>query len=41
MNVPSDRVLDHIVELRKNNLIAMEHGHGLTPTYKAIIIGGE
>jgi F420-non-reducing hydrogenase iron-sulfur subunit len=41
MNVPTDRVLDHIVELRKNNLIAMEHGHGLTPTYKAIIIGGE
>jgi len=41
MKVPTDRVLDHIVELRKNNLIAMEHGHGLTPTYKAIIIGGE
>jgi len=41
MNVPTDRVLEHIVELRKNNLIAMEHGHGLTPTYKAIIIGGE
>ena len=40
MKVPTDRVLEHIVELRKNNLIAME-GHGMTPTYKAIIIGGE
>jgi len=40
MKIPADRVLEHIVELRKNNLIAMD-GHGMTPTYKAIIIGGE
>jgi len=41
MDVPTDKVLDHIVELRRKNMIAMEHGHGLTPTYRAIIIGGE
>jgi F420-non-reducing hydrogenase iron-sulfur subunit len=41
INVPTDRVLEHIVELRKNSQIAMEHGHGQTPTYRAIIIGGE
>lgn len=41
MNVPTDRVLRHIVSLRQKNLLAMEHPEGLTPTYKAIEIGGE
>ncbi len=41
MDVPTDRVLRHIVALRQKNLIAMEHPEGLTPTYKTIEIGGE
>ena len=41
MDVPTDKVLRHIVVLRQKNMIAMEHPDGLTPTYKAIEIGGE
>jgi len=41
MNVPTDKVLRHIVALRQNNLLAMEHPEGFTPTYKTIVIGGE
>jgi len=41
MDVPTDRVLRHIVVLRQKNMIAMEHPEGFTPTYKAIEIGGE
>ena len=41
MDVPTDRVLKHIVVLRQKNMIAMEHPEGFTPTYKAIEIGGE
>ncbi len=41
MEVPTDRVLKHIVVLRQKNMIAMEHPEGFTPTYKTIIIGGE
>ena len=41
IDVPTDRVLEHIVALRQKNLIAMEHPDGFTPTYHAIIIGGE
>src|SRR4030042_307157 len=41
MEVPTDRVLRHIVALRQKNLLAMEHPEGFTPTYKTIEIGGE
>jgi coenzyme F420-reducing hydrogenase delta subunit len=41
MEVPTDRVLRHIVVLRQKNMISMEHPEGLTPTYKTIEIGGE
>jgi F420-non-reducing hydrogenase iron-sulfur subunit len=41
MDVPTDRVLRHIVALRQKNMIAMEHPEGLTPTYRTIEIGGE
>jgi len=41
MNVPTDRVLRHIVSLRQKNLLAMDHPEGFTPTYRAIEIGGE
>ncbi len=41
MNVPTDRVLEHIVVLRQKNLIAMDHPEGFTPTYRTIEIGGE
>ena len=41
MNVPTDKVLRHIVALRQKNLLAMEHPEGFTPTYKTIEIGGE
>jgi len=41
MNVPTDRVLEHIVALRQKNLISMDHPDGFTPTYRTIEIGGE
>ncbi len=41
MDVPTDKVLRHIVLLRQKNMLAMEHPEGLTPTYKTIEIGGE
>ncbi len=41
MDVPTDRVLRHIVVLRQKSMIAMEHPEGFTPTYKTIEIGGE
>jgi F420-non-reducing hydrogenase iron-sulfur subunit len=41
MEVPTDRVLRHIVVLRQRNLISMEHPEGFTPTYRTIEIGGE
>lgn len=41
MDVPTDKVLRHIVALRQKNMIAMEHPEGFTPTYKTIEIGGE
>ena len=41
MEVPTDRVLRHIVVLRQKNLLSMDHPEGFTPTYKTIIIGGE
>ena len=41
MNVPTNRVLGHIVVLRQKNLISMDHPEGFTPTYKTIEIGGE
>jgi len=43
MSVPSDRVLEHIVSLRQNNLISMDHPEkgSFTPTYLAITIGGD
>jgi len=41
MEVPTDRVLRHIVVLRQKNMISMDHPEGFTPTYKTIIIGGE
>jgi coenzyme F420-reducing hydrogenase delta subunit len=41
MEVPTDKVLRHIVLLRQKNMLAMEHPEGLTPTYKTIEIGGE
>jgi len=41
MEVPTDKVLRHIVVLRQKNLISMEHPEGFTPTYKTIEIGGE
>lgn len=41
MQVPTDKVLRHIVVLRQKNLIAMDHPEGFTPTYRTIVIGGE
>lgn len=41
MEVPTDRILRHIVLLRQNSMIAMEHPEGFTPLYKTIEIGGE
>jgi F420-non-reducing hydrogenase iron-sulfur subunit len=41
MEVPTDKVLRHIVVLRQRNLIGMDHPEGFTPTYKTIEIGGE
>jgi F420-non-reducing hydrogenase iron-sulfur subunit len=41
MNVPTDKVLKHIVVLRQKNMLAMEHPEGFTPTYRTIEIGGE
>lgn len=41
MEVPTDKVLRHIVALRQKNMISMEHPEGFTPTYKTIEIGGE
>jgi F420-non-reducing hydrogenase iron-sulfur subunit len=41
MEVPTDRVLRHIVLLRQNSKISMEHPEGFTPLYKTIEIGGE
>jgi len=41
MQVPTDRVLRHIVVLRQKNLITMDHPEGFTPTYRTIVIGGE
>ncbi len=41
MEVPTDKVLRHIVVLRQKNLISMEHPEGFTPTYRTIEIGGE
>jgi F420-non-reducing hydrogenase iron-sulfur subunit len=41
MEVPTDKVLRHIVVLRQKNLLSMDHPEGFTPTYKTIIIGGE
>ena len=41
MDVPTDKVLRHIVALRQKNMITMEHPDGFTPTYKTIEIGGE
>jgi len=41
MNVPTNRVLEHIVVLRQKNLVSMDHPEGFTPTYRTIEIGGE
>ena len=41
MKVPTDRVLEHIVLLRQQNMIAMDHPEGFTPIYHALTIGGE
>jgi len=41
MNVPTNRVLRHIVVMRQKNLISMDHPEGFTPTYRTIEIGGE
>ena len=41
MEVPTDKVLRHIVALRQRNLISMDHPEGFTPTYRTIVIGGE
>ncbi len=41
MDVPTDKVLRHIVVLRQNNLLTMDHPEGFTPTYRTIEIGGE
>jgi len=41
MDTPTDRILRHIVLLRQNSKIAMEHPEGFTPVYKTVAIGGE
>jgi len=41
MEVPTDKVLRHIVALRQKNLLSMDHPEGFTPTYRTIEIGGE
>lgn len=41
MELPTDKVLRHIVVLRQKNTISMDHPEGLTPTYRTIEIGGE
>ena len=38
---PSDKVLEHIVYLRKNNLVAMESIDGTTPKYVSLVEGGK
>jgi coenzyme F420-reducing hydrogenase delta subunit len=38
---PTDKVLEHIVYLRKNNLVAMETIEGTTPKYVSIQEGGK
>jgi F420-non-reducing hydrogenase iron-sulfur subunit len=41
MDLPTDKVLRHIVLLRQNSKIAMEHPEGFTPLYRTMVIGGE
>jgi coenzyme F420-reducing hydrogenase delta subunit len=38
---PMDRILEHIVYLRKNNLVAMDSIDGTTPKYVALTEGGK
>jgi coenzyme F420-reducing hydrogenase delta subunit len=41
LNQPSDKVLEHIVYLRKNNLVAMNNIEGTTPKYVSLEEGGK
>ncbi|UCE80433.1 MAG: hydrogenase iron-sulfur subunit [Methanobacteriota archaeon] len=41
MDVPTDRILKHIVLLRQNSKIAMEHSEGFTPVYRTVATGDE
>jgi len=41
MDVPSDKVLEHIVFLRKNNFIAMDRIEGTTPKYVSLLEEGK
>jgi F420-non-reducing hydrogenase iron-sulfur subunit len=41
LNQPSDQILEHIVYLRKNNLVAMETIDGTTPKYVSLEEGGK
>ncbi len=38
---PTDKVLQHIVFLRRKNLVAMDHIEGTTPKYIALLEGGK
>ena len=40
LDAPLDEILEQIVVLRSNNLIALDTIVGVTPKYRAIVAGG-
>jgi hypothetical protein len=40
INLPTDKILEHIVYLKAKNLLALDSIDGFTPRYKALSIGG-
>jgi coenzyme F420-reducing hydrogenase delta subunit len=41
INLPTDKILEHVIFLRGKNLITLDSIKGFTPQYKAMSIGGE
>ncbi len=41
LDQPSDKILEHIVYLRKNNLVAMDSIDGTTPKYVSLLVEGK
>jgi hypothetical protein len=37
INLPTDKVLDHVVFLRKRNMLALDSIDGFTPKYISIV----